>query len=47
MTGDVTYRDRGDRVFRGLLGAYLGGSKQFNQTYASSYRYLVYRTGRE
>ena len=46
-TNDPTYRDRGDEVFRHIPDAYLAGSKQFNQSYTSSYRYLVYRTGRE
>jgi hypothetical protein len=45
QTKDVKYRDRGDEIFSTITSAYLGGSKQFNQSYASSYRYLVYRTG--
>ena len=46
-TKDVTYRDRGDEIFRTITNAYLAGSKQFNQAYASSYRYLAYRAGQE
>lgn len=44
LTGDRTYLLRGDRVFAGAVGkAYLSGSKQFNQQYASSYQYLALR----
>jgi hypothetical protein len=44
MTQDATYRDRADQIFAGAVaGAYLVGSKQFNQEYTSSYRYLGYR----
>ncbi len=44
QTGDVKYRQWGDRVFAGgVKGAYLQGSKQFNESYTSSYRYLALR----
>jgi hypothetical protein len=46
-TKDVTYRDRGDEIFRTISSAYLAGSKHFNQAYSSSYRYLAYRAGQE
>ncbi len=43
-TGDATYRERGDQVLAGgVEGAWLVGSKQFNQQYTTSYRYLSYR----
>jgi hypothetical protein len=44
QTRDVTYRTRGDAVFAGgVTGAFLSGTKQFNQEYTSSYRYLMLR----
>jgi hypothetical protein len=47
QTGDVTYRDRGDQIFAGgVRGAYLQGSKQFNEHYTSSLRYLAMRARR-
>ena len=45
VTKDVTYRDRGDEVFRHIADSYLDGSKHFNQSFSSSYRYLAYRAG--
>src|SRR5215217_5068069 len=40
-TGDATYLQRGDQVFAGGVdGAWLTGSKQFNQSYAYSLNYL-------
>jgi Ca2+-binding RTX toxin-like protein len=43
LTGDATYRERGDAVFAGGVdNAWLTGSKQFNQEYTSSYKYLAY-----
>ncbi len=43
LTGDTTYRDRGDAVFSGGVdNAWLAGSKQFNEEYTSSYKYLAY-----
>jgi hypothetical protein len=43
-TGDVRYRIAGERVFAaGVEQAALGGSKQFNQAYTSSWQYLGYR----
>jgi hypothetical protein len=43
-TGDATYRTRGDAVFNGAVnGGWPAGSKQFNQQYTSSYRYLALR----
>ncbi len=42
MTGDATYKARGDKVFAGgVAGAYLYGQKQFNQAYTASYNYLA------
>jgi hypothetical protein len=44
MTGDASYVTRGDAVFTGAVqGAWLTGTKQFNQQYTSSYRYLGLR----
>jgi hypothetical protein len=44
QTGDATYRTRGDAVFiGGVNGGWPAGSKQFNQEYTSSYRYLGLR----
>jgi hypothetical protein len=44
MSLDATYRDRADAVFAGgVNGAWLDGSKQFNQEYTSSFRHLGYR----
>jgi hypothetical protein len=43
-TGDRAYLDRAERIFAGAVAkAWLEGSKQFNQQYASSFRYLAYR----
>jgi hypothetical protein len=43
-TGDRVYLDRAERIFAGAVAkAWLEGSKQFNQQYASSFRYLAYR----
>jgi Ca2+-binding RTX toxin-like protein len=43
VTGDATYKTRGDLVFEGAVeSAWLDGSKQFNQQYASSYKYIAY-----
>ena len=47
-TRDDRYRERADRIFSASTrGAYLTGSKQFNQQYYSSYRYLAYRHGED
>jgi len=44
QTGDASYYTKGDAVFEGgVAGVWLGGSKQFNQHYTTSYRYLGYR----
>jgi hypothetical protein len=44
QTGDTTYRDRGDLVFAGgVLNAYLGAGKQFDQNYAWSFDYVTWR----
>ena len=44
QTGDVSYRQAGDQVFEGgVKGAYWPGSKQFNQTFTSSFKYLALR----
>jgi len=46
QTGDGRYRDAADQIFSTLQrGTYLQGSKQFNQMYTMSYRYLAYRRG--
>jgi hypothetical protein len=46
MTGDETYKERGDQVFAGgVEGAWLEGSKQFNEQYTSSLKYLAYTLG--
>ena len=43
-TRDPSYRTRADSIFAGgVNGAWLDGSKQFNEQYASSFRYLAYR----
>jgi hypothetical protein len=43
-SGDASYFDRAEKIFSGgVYGAYLQGSKQFNQTYRSGFRYLYYR----
>jgi hypothetical protein len=43
-TGDAAYRQAADDIFTGgVNGAYLTGSKQFNQQYTASFRYLGYR----
>lgn len=47
QTGNTTYRARGDAIFAGgVQKAYLTGTKQFNESYSASYRYLRYRRGR-
>ncbi len=44
QTGDVRYRQAGDQIFAGgVKGAYLQGSKQFNEHYTSSLRYVAMR----
>lgn len=44
QTGDTVYRDRGDAVLAGAVdGAWLAGSKQFNQGYTTSYKYAAFR----
>jgi hypothetical protein len=45
MTGNTKYRDEGDQVFNGTLGAYLDGGKQFSQTYMWSGKYVDWRGG--
>ncbi|PYM83729.1 MAG: hypothetical protein DME13_14905, partial [Candidatus Rokuibacteriota bacterium] len=46
QTGDTTYRDRGDQVFAGgVLKAFLGSGKQFDQNYAWSFDYVKWRGG--
>jgi hypothetical protein len=45
QTGDIKYRDRGDRVFAGgVCGAWLDGGKQFSQNYRWSFDYIKWRT---
>lgn len=44
MTGDVKYREMGDKIFEGGVDSgYLGQSKQFNQNYRWSFNYLTWR----
>jgi hypothetical protein len=50
MTGDASYKTKADAIFAGLVnndaitgGVHLGASKQFNQQYSVSYRYLGLR----
>ena len=44
QTRTTAYRDRGEQVFAGgVAQAWLAGSKQFNEHYTSSFRYLGYR----
>ena len=44
QTGNTTYRTEADAIFAGgVTQAYLPGSKQFNEEYTSSFRYLGYR----
>lgn len=43
-TRDARYGEIADRVFQGGVGrSYLAGSKQFNENYYSSFKYLGYR----
>ena len=43
-TGDMLYRDRGDRVFAGgVKGAWLEGGKQYSQSYRWSFDYVKWR----
>jgi hypothetical protein len=45
QTGDSKYRDRGDQVFAGgVKGAYLEGTKQFNQSYMWSFDFVRWRS---
>jgi hypothetical protein len=40
QTNDPVFRDRGDQIFAGgVYGAYVQGSKQFNEEYSASFRY--------
>lgn len=44
QTGDDAYRQKADAIFAGgVTKAYLTGTKQFNESYNTSYRYLSYR----
>jgi hypothetical protein len=44
QTGQSAYRDRGEAIFAGgVTKAWLAGSKQFNESYTSSYHYRRYR----
>jgi hypothetical protein len=48
QTGDITYRDRGDKAFAGgVRGAYFAGGKQFSQNYRWSFDYAKWRTEAE
>ena len=47
MSGNTTYRQRADSLFNGgIRNQFLYGSKQFNQQYTVSYRYLFWRSAR-
>lgn len=42
-TGDVRYRDAAQQLFaKGVKDGWLSGTKQFNQAYYSSYRYIAH-----
>ncbi|GJG86317.1 hypothetical protein tb265_14980 [Gemmatimonadetes bacterium T265] len=44
QTGDASYYAKGDAAFAsGVYGAWITGSKQFNQEYTASYRFLSLR----
>jgi hypothetical protein len=44
QTKAASYRDRADQIFGGAVDlAWLDGTKQFNQSYSTSFRYFVYR----
>jgi hypothetical protein len=43
MTGDVKYREMGDKIFQGGVNAYLGRPKHFNQQYRWSFNYVLWR----
>ena len=43
QTGDISYRDNGDKAFAGGMRAYLWGGKQFSQNYRSSFNYVQWR----
>jgi hypothetical protein len=46
QTDDITWRDKHDVLFiGGVQGAYLGGGKQFNQSYQRSFQGLQWRKG--
>lgn len=43
-TGDITYLEKGDKIFNGgIAAATFSSGKQFDQTYKYSWRYLSYR----
>ncbi|HET6680184.1 MAG TPA: hypothetical protein VFG84_03220 [Gemmatimonadaceae bacterium] len=44
LSGDATYRHRAELIFAGgVNGAYLTGTKQFNESYTTSWRHLSFR----
>jgi hypothetical protein len=44
QTGNPVYRDRAEQIFAGgVAGAWLNGTKQFNENYTTSFRYLAWR----
>jgi hypothetical protein len=46
QTKTPVYRDRADQIFAGGVDlAWLDGTKQFNQSYSTAFRYLAYRGG--
>jgi hypothetical protein len=45
QTGEARFLERGDQVFSGgVRRAWLGGGKQFNQSYRWSFDYVHYRS---
>jgi hypothetical protein len=46
QTAEAAYRQRGDQIFAGgVKRAYLGGGKQFDQNYRTSFEYVRLRAG--
>lgn len=44
QTGNTVYRDQAEAIFAGgVAQAWLNGSKQFNENYTTSFRFLFYR----
>ena len=43
QTSDPMWRTRGDAIVAGMRGAFLSGTKQFNESYTTSWRHLSFR----